>query len=270
MRLTGIILALFLLFPVHAKAKDAGKPLVPRYNRVISLKPNITLILQSLGLSEKIVGVTKYCPKTNDSAVVVGDYNSIDVETIVRLKPDLILTSTENSQSRQFEALQAAGLHIKLYTFQNYDELVRSIAEIAGLVDSSTQGLIVVNNMNEKISRISEQNKIKNQIPKSFVVMVQRRPLMVAAGNTFISSLLTKAGFNNVHQANQIAYPVLEDEDLVYASFDYLFDLSHADKDQDVTFLNRTVIFLPTGEFLAAPQSVDNLEKLIQMSLRGP
>lgn len=267
MRLTRIILALILFFSAHAHAQNVEKPVaVPQYSRIVSLKPNITLILQSLGLSEKIVGVTKYCPKINDSAVVVGDYNSVDVETIVRLKPDLILTSTENSQSRQFEVLEAAGFPIKLYAFQNYDEMVHSLVGIADLVGHSAQGLAVVNTLNEKISRLAEQSKIQNQIPKSFVVMVQRRPLMVAAGNTFISSILTKAGFKNIYQANQIAYPVIDDEDLVYASFDYLFDLSHLEENQETEFLNRTVIPLPTEEFLAAPQSIDNLAKLIQMT----
>lgn len=253
-----IFLALFFFLPLQVQAQN--------YQRIISLKPNITLILQSLGLSEKVVGITKYCPKINHTAVVVGDYNSVDVETIVRLKSDLILTSTENSQSRQFETLQAAGFHIKLYAFQNYDEMARSVAEIADLVGFSFQGSAVVNSMNEKILRLSEQNKIKNQIPKSFVVMVQRHPLMVAAGNTFVSSLLTKAGFKNIYQENQITYPVMDDEDLVYATFDYLFDLSHVEENQPIEFLNRTAILLPTQDFLAAPQSIDNLEKMIQMT----
>jgi ABC-type hemin transport system substrate-binding protein len=71
--------------------------------RLVSLKPNITMTLLALGTASDVVGVTKYCPKPNKAATIVGDYMSINVEDIVRLKPDVILSSRENSQNRQYE-----------------------------------------------------------------------------------------------------------------------------------------------------------------------
>ena len=63
--------------------------------RIVSLAPNITEILFSIGLDEEIVGVSIHCnfPEKAKSKVRVGSYISLDFERITSLKPDLIIAT---------------------------------------------------------------------------------------------------------------------------------------------------------------------------------
>src|SRR5689334_6301381 len=81
LRVLLILPALSLFFPGFAGATP------PAPQRIVSLKPNITDILVDLGLGDRIVGVTKFCKKPNATAQVIADYNSIQVEDVLRLKP---------------------------------------------------------------------------------------------------------------------------------------------------------------------------------------
>src|SRR3990172_28926 len=62
-------------------------PFPPR--RIVSLAPNITETLFSLGLDEEIVGVSINCnfPERAKQKVRVGSYINLDFERIISLKP---------------------------------------------------------------------------------------------------------------------------------------------------------------------------------------
>ena len=73
--------------------REVAFPFPPK--RIVSLAPNITEILFSLGLDEEIVGVSIHCnfPEKAKSKVRVGSYISLDFEKITSLNPDLIIAT---------------------------------------------------------------------------------------------------------------------------------------------------------------------------------
>ena len=60
--------------------------------RIVSLSPNITEILFTLGLGDKVVGRTEYCDYPPEAAVIptVGDLFSPSIEMILALEPDVV------------------------------------------------------------------------------------------------------------------------------------------------------------------------------------
>jgi iron complex transport system substrate-binding protein len=72
---------------------------------IVSLSPSNTEILFALGLEDRVVGVTKYCNypplvkelKECKKIEVVGEYVDPDIEKILSLHPDLVLTSRTRS-----------------------------------------------------------------------------------------------------------------------------------------------------------------------------
>lgn len=251
--------------PASAKTKiNLKKAPQLKYHRIVSLKPNITQVLTSLGAGDQIVGITKYCERPNHKAKVVADYNNVDVEAVIRLKPDLVLTSPENSRSRQFEALKAAGLNSHLFEFDSYAKMKASVLAIAKLIGRPLVGGRVVARMDSKLVRLADKLKSQSKVPKLFIVIVQRHPLMVASGKTFISSLFEEIGLKNAFHFNKIAYPVIDEEELIREMADYTFELSHETHIQESEFLNKTVIPLKMEHFLAAPLAVDSLARLFE------
>ncbi|MBU0504885.1 MAG: helical backbone metal receptor [bacterium] len=241
-----------------------------KYHRIISLKPNITKLLESLGVSKEIIGVTKFCEKPHATAVIIGDYNSIDLETIIRLKPDLILGSNENSQKKQYQQLIRANLNLKVFDFYNYEQMKTSLQSIGTLLHREERAQEIALNMDRQLNQLKEINSLESKRNKTFIAIVQRRPLMLASGDTFISTLLEKAGLRNSFRLNQISYPVVDEEEVVRELVDYTFDFSHDVKEEDSYFLNKKIVPLKLHDYLAAPQSVANLVEVFKMNNQQP
>jgi len=91
----NIILAIFLfaiLFSCTTQTKknrDHNTGL-----RIVSLAPSITREVEELGMADHIVGATSYCDITkNNKDLIIGDAINVNVEKILLLKPDIILTT---------------------------------------------------------------------------------------------------------------------------------------------------------------------------------
>src|SRR5580698_7584424 len=92
-----LILFFFFTFPAWActVVDDAGNQLGFPHpaRRIISLSPDLTELVFSIGAGPSLVGViagSDY-PAAAKQIRRVGDYRALDLETIVSLHPDLIL-----------------------------------------------------------------------------------------------------------------------------------------------------------------------------------
>lgn len=248
----GVIgLFLFLLFLSPSQAKTPQK--------IISLKPNITQTLIAMGLADHIVGITKFCPKPNGQAKIVGDYKDFSVEDIIRLEPDLVITSKENANSSQFTLLYQAKIKTCLLDFRTWDTTLASFQVLEEIFFKNKKKNFV-QKFKTKLETIATLAiPLKN---KFYVILVQRQPLMVAGGSSFISTLFSQIGLQNAFAKNQIAYPVLDEEVFIRKNSDFVFDMTH-DVDTGKPFFNKRVVPIKIEDFLAAPQSLDALAKLV-------
>jgi iron complex transport system substrate-binding protein len=67
--------------------------------RIISLSPATTEILFSLGLGDRIVGVTSFCdyPPEAKKKAKIGGMSNPSLEAIVGLKPDIVVMTTDGN-----------------------------------------------------------------------------------------------------------------------------------------------------------------------------
>lgn len=256
-----LILGCFFL-SMTALAKKKSDQLGENELRLVSLKPNITLSLMSLDLANQIVGMTKYCKKPNGQAKVIADYNNVNIEEVIRLKPDFVIGSHENSKQTQYDSLRQAGIKVVLLSFQTIRQMKASITQIGELTGKKEKAEELIAQIDQKIVQIASQ--VAKMGYPSFILLVQRRPLMVATRNTFFSSLLERVGFRNVFAANQVAYPVLDEEEFIREEARYVFDISHQSTENNQFFLNKPVTGLDISQFLASPLALDSLSHLVE------
>ena len=68
--------------------------------RIVCLVPSLTELLVDLGLSDRLVGVTKFCVHPENlrtEKTIVGGTKSIHADRIAALKPDFILCNKEEN-----------------------------------------------------------------------------------------------------------------------------------------------------------------------------
>lgn len=116
--------------------------------RIISLSPAVTEILYEIGLGDRIVGLSAFCSRPQETASVrkVGSYGSARIEVIEELNPDVIFTVSgypvdfAGRLSRKFP----------VYVFE-------LPASVAGIVD-------LVNRVGTVTTRTREANRIESDL----------------------------------------------------------------------------------------------------------
>lgn len=123
--------------------------------RIISLVPSHTEILFSLGLGDLVVGVTQHCdyPPVVTEKERVGYFGKPDLEKIVALKPDLVITG---GRIHEGCASELRGLGIAVYPFEptGVEALLHGMEELLELT-GRRDGSAVVSGLRERLERIS-------------------------------------------------------------------------------------------------------------------
>jgi iron complex transport system substrate-binding protein len=168
-------------------------------DKIISLAPGNTEILFALGLGEKVVGVDSFSnyPEEVESIEKIGDAINLNMEKIIELEPNLILTLKGNEEAvKEFEYF---GIAVYTLDANNLENVLENIIEIGKLTNSFNVADKLVSKMQEKIDEI--KNKIadvsEGNKPKVFY-MVGNEPIMSAGSGTFINDLIEQANGINI------------------------------------------------------------------------
>lgn len=204
------LLALFFcLFYTRGVASEP-----PR--RLVSLAPSITEILFAIGAGSDVVGNTTYCnfPEEAQELAKVGGTTAqtIQIERIVALRPDMIFSSGEGQES-VVRALKRLGVRVHVVRTKTVDEVLEGILELGGMTGRSEAAERVVGEMRRRMERIREAlaDLPKESRPRVFY-QVWDQPLMTAGNSTFIGQLIELAGGTHLFVDLPQAYPQISPE----------------------------------------------------------
>jgi len=282
-----IILFLILNFSVFTSVNAAEIP-----NRIISLAPNVTEILFAIGPGDRIVGVTSFCdnPPEAKRKPKVGGMSNPSLETVVALKPDIIILTTDGNQKEFDERLRS--LKIKTYVFRvrRLSELPQGIKELGVAVGSKDKA----EKLAEEIERATNNFKTRRQGPNPLsptpgkvapggVVVKQKvlfiiwpEPLIVAGPGTAIDDVITLLGCENVASGAKVRYPKYSIEEIIRQAPDLVFiGKGHANmKEVSETLLRRmagvpavrkgAVFFVSDNLYRLGPRVVKGIEEMAE------
>jgi iron complex transport system substrate-binding protein len=121
-------------FPVHV-VDELGRAVTvgAEPHRIVSLLPSHTEILFDLGVGDRVVGVDDFSdyPPAVEKLPRVGNLNSVQVETVVTTKPDLVLSS---EYSPTVATMAQMGLTVWAGSAQTLDEIYGTVTTLGKLV----------------------------------------------------------------------------------------------------------------------------------------
>jgi iron complex transport system substrate-binding protein len=186
--------------------------------RIISLAPNVTEILFSLGLDQEIVGVSIHCnfPEKVNGKVRVGSYINLDFERIVSLKPDLIIATGAGNTRDMVERLEKLGFPTYVIFPKNFDDVLRSIGHIGQVVNREKEGMEIVKEMKGRRQRVVE---LTQGLPRPKVFLqIGEAPIVTVGKNSFGDDLIRLAGGENIAGKEKEMYPRLGMEEILKGS----------------------------------------------------
>jgi ABC-type Fe3+-hydroxamate transport system substrate-binding protein len=163
--------------------------------RIVSLVPSQTELLYYLGLDKETVGITKFCIHPAAwfrSKTRVGGTKTINISTIKKLQPDLIIANKEENVKEQIEelAIDHNVLVTDVNTIAEALEMILNIGRLTGKEKAAEELILGIKNEFSKIIRP------KQSIPTAYLIW--NKPYMTIGGDTFINDILSHAGLQNI------------------------------------------------------------------------
>jgi len=187
--------------------------------RVVSLNPSITETLLALGAQSTLVGVddmsARQEPRVRDLPRVGGLWNP-SLEAIVALAPSFVALVPSAQQHELRERLEALRVEVLVLPNHRYEELLGSIERLGERVGRGAAARRRVSEIRAAWRAASERTAGAKGIPS--VLVVQRDPLYVVGGGSYLDAMLRAAGAENLAGKFDEAYPRVSLEWLIAAA----------------------------------------------------
>ncbi len=164
--------------------------------KLITLSPHLAELAVSAGAFENIVGVVSYSdfPKEVSNIQTVGDAFKLDYETILRLKPNYILTWKGGTPTALVEKLHGLNIQTIETEINTLSDIPKTIAQIADLVNTQDAAKITINEFNKKLKQLQS---IPHE-PISAFIETYHQPLYTVSDKHWMSQAIEICGFKNV------------------------------------------------------------------------
>jgi len=195
--------------------------------RVVSLAPGVTEIVFALGRGDKLVGVTKFCdyPEAAKKISKIGGFLDINIEALVSLAPDLVITYPEHAAKLNFLRRQARVISV---AHGRLSELLRSIREIGRALDAEEQAGRLVAGIRSRLRQVSLRTAGRKRVRALCIAGRSPNDLrnMIAIGRKdFLNDLLEIAGGTNAYPG-RIDYPNISLESVIRMRPELIIEIS--------------------------------------------
>lgn len=218
-------------------------------SRIISVVPSITELLFDLGLRDEVVGITKFCVHPEEwfrTKQRVGGTKQLKIDLIKSLQPDLIVANKEENTQSDIDAL-AAFTQVYISDIKSVDDALKMISDVGALVGKKLEAEKLIEEIKIAFVKGNENARqgtdTMHCVPttKRALYLIWREPFMLAGGDTFISEMMSKAGFENA-ASHLSRYPEMSVEQILN--------------------LNSEILFLSSEPFPFMQKHIDEMQKI--------
>jgi ABC-type Fe3+-hydroxamate transport system substrate-binding protein len=210
--------ALCLLILVGSAAADEAL-------RVVSLNPSLTQTLLAVGAEETLVGVDEYSariePRVRALPRVGGLFNP-SLEAIVALQPSFVALVPSAQQRALRERLAALDIEVLALANHSFEEVLRSMEILGERVGRGAAAHTRVGEIREAWRAAEARADATPRV--SAVLVLQRDPLYVVGGGSYLDAMLRAAGAENAASGFGNAYPRVSVEWLIEAAPELILD----------------------------------------------
>lgn len=223
-------------------------------SRIISLVPSQTELLVDLGLSDRIVGITKFCvhpPSLKNEKTIVGGTKKVNFNKIKALNPDIIICNKEENTEEMVLQLEKIA-PVWVSDIQTISESITTIMQLGELFKVAEKAAEIVSKI--KIGLLTLNKNLHDRPKRRVLYLIWKDPYMAAGKNTFIDKLLQLNNFINVADSENSRYPEIGNEEFKKAELVFLSTEPYPFKEKDVLNLKKEFdaeIRLVDGEYFS-------------------
>jgi ABC-type Fe3+-hydroxamate transport system substrate-binding protein len=202
--------------------------------RLISLNPSLTAIVVRLGGRERLVGVDDYSARVVEGVAElprVGGLFDPSLESIAALRPDRVLLVAGVDQRSHAARLERLGLEVEIYENERLSEVLANIERVGRLIGKEEAAAARVEAIRAMVDAVAEATSGRAEPPT--LAVVDRSPLYLVGGETFLDEMLAAVGARNLGRALGSGYPRGSIEWLIEARPELLIDMTPTTGESD-------------------------------------
>jgi len=207
------LVLLLLLLPGSAGAltlvdqtgRTLALPAPPR--RIVSLVPSVTEVLYAIGAQDSLAGVTDFCdyPSEAKRKPRVGGMLSPNLETLVTLRPDLVVATRSGNTEETFDQLKRLGIPVYLVDPVTVGDVLRLVSDLGELTGHREGAAVVNKDLERRISAV--RDRVAGRPLPRVLYVLWPDPLIVPGKGALVSELIALAGGASVTADQGQGYP---------------------------------------------------------------
>lgn len=258
-QLITLLLACFISFSALSEPKQ----------RIISLSPANTELAYAAGLGDNLIAVSAYSdhPEQAKKLEQVSDWQGVNVERIIALKPDLILAWRGGNPQRPLDQLASFGIPIVYFDPQTIDEVIDAVNELSQYSPKPELAQQNVDAMRARLTPYQPPQKTNVKTKKVFI-QLGTQPLFSAGNHTLQNDVVKFCGGENIFANSAVQWPQVSREQVLTRNPDVIIMTGSAEQENVVrdfwhSQLDVPIIRLNEDWFhRAGPRIIDATEQL--------
>jgi iron complex transport system substrate-binding protein len=216
-----------LLLPIFCSNNSPGVKSAAKISRVVSLSPSITREMIDLGVGAAIIGVTSFDRFRADGVEIVGTLVQPNIEKIIELKPDVILSSEEDGLVQNIDRLNASNITATRFDKnRNYIDICENYVRLGRLFGKELLASAKIRAYHDRLRQLKKDSLLAVKMNfKSGIVgapglprvamFVSHRPLMAVSDDSYIGGIIRDSGGICSYGRVGRPYPLVSFESLI-------------------------------------------------------
>ncbi|MCM8764596.1 MAG: helical backbone metal receptor [Candidatus Omnitrophica bacterium] len=207
------------------------------FSRIVSLGPYITENLLLLGIKDEIIGVTIH-EKTEikKGKEIIGTLLDPNLETIIKLQPDIVIASKEGNRRQTVEKLLGLGIKVKvLDEVANYENLKNNFLTLAEIFGKQDVAKKIIDDVDSELAKYRQKRFVRK---KKIFWQIGTRPLFTAGSNTYFNEISFYAGGANIFDNIKTKYITVSTEEVIKRNPDVIIVIGMGEDQYAMKFWN--------------------------------
>ncbi len=191
--LAATLVALVACTPSEEPASDTTAA-----KRIVSLAPNLTELVFTVGAGELLVGVSAWSdyPKEVLDLPVIGNAFTVDQEQLALAKPDLLLVWESGTPTHVADELRALGYRVAAIRTRSLDDIAVALLQIGELTGHEPEAREAAAEYRAQLKSLRDEHENLASIRAFY--QVAARPLYTINSEHYISELIAVCGGENI------------------------------------------------------------------------
>lgn len=226
----AFFVVLFVEKSQKANASDpaaTGTPTVT-YPRIVSLVPSVTETLFMLGLGEHVIARSDYCdfPAEVTNRPAMGSLGNVSVEAIARMKPDWVILSEAQAQSKLHTAFANLRINHLGVPSDSLEDIMQSIWDLGDKFEAQDNATVWLEQFDKTVA--AARAAAPDKKPRVLICAGRdpgdlRRVYISGKGN-FYEDIIKIAGGVNAYDGH-LPYPMVSLEGIAQMNPDIIIDI---------------------------------------------